>query len=751
MGKVKVKINKERRAQMFRMKLSKKKVLSAVMSLAVILCMMPSLAFADGTTASISTLVSRSGDDVTVTDAASGSTYTIASQTEMTNFIDYVNNGGNTNNVTFTVTPLADGAAYSVSSVIAPVAAANVTNASTNSPAIADSVAGFEGTFDGGGSTFDLSISTSLSATGMFGYVKSSGTVKNFTATGTVTVTGSKDAVGCIAGFNKGTLDKVINEATVTAVNAYNVGGVAGFNEGYILNSDNTGAVKGYSKVGGINGENAGTINSCSNTATVKGLNYSKNGVGGIAGRNGNNNTAVETGKIYNCWNSGEIRCRADGATSGGGKWVGGICGFENSLSTCVNCYNIGTLTAYNTKDNIAGKIEGTVVNCYGLANGNGEGSFLTGAEGYDGAVKRTAATMKTVSFLTELSVGTTDIWAQSGGYPYLTKSATTSDGDPSSATYSVSMASSPVRTVYQAGEKFDVSGMVVRVTYSNAALGTYDINTGFTVSNTSDLTTSDESVTVSCIFDNKTYSYEIPINVVTPASIYLNPSTGDDTKDGTTTDNAVKTLSKAMTLATANDAVGNTIYLMGTVDITSTPGTSSTQKNVVFKRASGFTGTMFNVNAGSNTVLMNNFAVNGNGTIFAVSSGTLHLRGSAYVKSSNGTAIDVTSSGNLKIERAFVSGRSNCISIAGSSNTFTLSDLGGTTLSGKVYLGTGAYITVGAKIPCDIEVEMETPASETYVARGSSGYTITETDLSKVSCSGHELSLSGNAIIIDD
>lgn len=688
MGKVKVKINKERRAQMFRMKLSKKKVLSAVMSLAVVLCMMPSLAFADGTTASISTLVSRSGDDVTVTDAASGSTYTIASQTEMTNFIDYVNNGGNTNNVTFTVTPLADGAAYSVSSVIAPVAAANVTNASTNSPAIADSVAGFEGTFDGGGSTFDLSISTSLSATGMFGYVKSSGTVKNFTATGTVTVTGSKDAVGCIAGFNKGTLDKVINEATVTAVNAYNVGGVAGFNEGYILNSDNTGAVKGYSKVGGINGENAGTINSCSNTATVKGLNYSKNGVGGIAGRNGNNNTAVETGKIYNCWNSGEIRCRADGATSGGGKWVGGICGFENSLSTCVNCYNIGTMVAYNTKDHIAGKIEGSVKNCYGRANETIEGvTYDSGAEGYDGAATRSATTMKSNSFLTEISVGASERWAwTSGQYPSLTKTAVKGDIDPSTATYSVSMASSPVRTVYQAGEKFDVSGMVVRVTYSNAALGTYDINTGFTVSNTSDLTTSDESVTVSCTFDNQTYSYEIPINVVTPASIYLNPSTGDDTKDGTTTDNAVKTLSRAMTLATANDAVGNTIYLMGTVDITSTPGTSSTQKNVVFKRASGFTGTMFNVNAGSNTVLMNNFAVNGNGTIFAVSSGTLHLRGSAYVKSSNGTAIDVTSSGNLKIERAFVGGSSNCISIAGSSNTFTLSDLGGTTLSGKVY-----------------------------------------------------------------
>ncbi len=744
----------------------RKKMLSIIAALAVALCMMPAMAFASSAAASVSDLVSRSGTNVTVTDASSGSTYTIASQTEMTDFIDYVNNGGNTENVTFTVTPLADGAAYSVTSVIAPVAASNVTSASTNSPAIADSVAGFEGTFDGGGSTFNLSISTSLSATGMFGYVKSSGTVKNFTITGTVTVTGSKDAVGGVAGFSKGTVDRITNKAEISAVSAYNVGGIVGFNEGFVLNSagrlenpndadtaaSTVGAVTGYSKVGGIVGENAGIINSCGNAGAVKGRNYSKNGVGGIAGRNGNNNAAVETGRIYNCWNSGDIRCRADGATSGGGKWVGGICGFENSLSTCVNCYNIGSLTAYNTVDNIAGKIEGTVVNCYGLIDSDGTSSY-TKAEGYDGAVKRTAATMKTKSFLNEISVGATERWAQplnseggAAGYPYPLRNAAKTDSNPSTVTYTLSMTSAPVKTVYQAGETFDVSGMVVTVSNSD---GTKGYLTDFTVGNTSSLTTADESVSVSCVYGGQTYTYSVSIDVVSPSAFYLNPSTGDDTRDGTSEANAVKTAAKAIELATADSAKGNTVYLMGTADLTATPGDASTQGNVVFKRGSGFTGTMFNVNAGSGTVLMNNFTVNESGTIFAVSSGTLHLRGSAYVKSSSGTAIDVASSGNLKIERALVSGSTNCISIAGSSNTFTLSDFGGTTLSGKVYLGTGAYITVGARIPCSIAVELETASDGLTFARSTSSYSLTEEDASKVNVAGYTVGCENNRLYI--
>lgn len=76
------------------------------------------------------------------------------------------------------------------------------------------------------------------------------------------------------------------------------------------------------------------------------------NGVGGIAGRNGNNNVATETGKIWNCYNNASIICTS-------GKWVGGICGFENSLSECYNCYNSGTFNM--TSGSVTGGINYSV------------------------------------------------------------------------------------------------------------------------------------------------------------------------------------------------------------------------------------------------------------------------------------------------------------------------------------------------------------------------------------------------------
>ena len=57
--------------------------------------------------------------------------------------------------------------------------------------------------------------------------------MKDFTLTGTVAVSGSKDAVGGVAGYNSGTIDNVTNNAAINAQNCYNVGGIAGFNNGY--------------------------------------------------------------------------------------------------------------------------------------------------------------------------------------------------------------------------------------------------------------------------------------------------------------------------------------------------------------------------------------------------------------------------------------------------------------------------------------------------------------------------------------
>lgn len=207
----------------------------------------------------------------------------------------------------------------------------------------------FSGTFDGGEKNISgLNVKTDLGYAGLFGNVN--GTLQNFTVEGTVTYYGSNgDYIGGVAGMlsEGGTISNVTSKVTVNAGSGWNVGGIVGFvgtplsdtsaENTVVTMCVNEGAVVGYNKVGGVVGENAGMISLCVNTAAVNGVNSSsKNGVGGIVGRNGNNAAAIETGTVINCCNTGEIN---SGMTSGV-KWSGGIAGFNNAKSSVINCYS---------------------------------------------------------------------------------------------------------------------------------------------------------------------------------------------------------------------------------------------------------------------------------------------------------------------------------------------------------------------------------------------------------------------------
>ena len=195
----------------------------------------------------------------------------------------------------------------------------------------------FRGIFDGNGKKITgLNVSHSGDFLGLFGY--NLGTIKNLTVSGCVTNTstskseehGDADFVGGVAGFNAGTMIDVDSNVVVDASGANNVGGIAGFNtsgkwvdsrdvgdeegikktiagaEGIIQRCGNAGFVAGRMKVGGIVGENAGTVEKCYNKGTVVNMKtFGGSGVGGIAGRNGNNNTAYEVGIISKCYNAG--------------------------------------------------------------------------------------------------------------------------------------------------------------------------------------------------------------------------------------------------------------------------------------------------------------------------------------------------------------------------------------------------------------------------------------------------------------
>ena len=148
----------------------------------------------------------------------------------------------------------------------------------------------YTGHFDGNNKVIKgLSSISRADYQGLFGYIGSGGEVKN---------------VGLEGGMIKG---------------ASFVGGVAGWNEGTIMNCYNGGEVRGAGTLGGMVGcNNGGTISSCYNTGAISAGPHT----GGLVGYNSG-------GTITNCYNTG--------AVSGNG-YVGGVAG-RNSGGEITNCY----------------------------------------------------------------------------------------------------------------------------------------------------------------------------------------------------------------------------------------------------------------------------------------------------------------------------------------------------------------------------------------------------------------------------
>ena len=310
----------------------------------------------------------------------------------------------------------------------------------TNWVSIGNATNQFKGTFNGNSKTINGITATGTEGyMGLFGY--NAGTIQNLNISQfcTFTSTTTGDYVGAVAAYNAGTIKGVTSAATVKADSAYNVGGIAGFNDGgkiqigssqdkavshgqgAIFGCSTSGAVTGGSKVGGIVGENAGAIRACSSSATVDGTNSSsKNGVGGIAGRNGNNYTAYEEPTIDSCYFTGTVGRASQ-------KWIGGIAGFNSEKSAITNCYMAGTLVTgggyYNA---IAGKQEGESLcsNNYALSTIISSGDSESNPSKAEVGIKKTADELKAAAMITSLNVNGT-VYAQdssaspvNNGYP---------------------------------------------------------------------------------------------------------------------------------------------------------------------------------------------------------------------------------------------------------------------------------------------------------------------------------------------
>lgn len=201
----------------------------------------------------------------------------------------------------------------------------------------------YKGVFDGQGYTIKrLKITGSTSNHyGLFGVV-GSGTVRNLTVEGTVTVTGSTNAsstygiagiVGAMNDGTTGTVENCVNKATISGTQ--NVGGIVGY-----ISSGYTAGKR--------------VIQNCANYGDIS---STGNDAGGIVG---NVSGAVT---IQNCYNHGTIS---------GGNWrAGGIVSFlSSSYGKVLNCYTIGKATAKkgDFAQVVGKKNSGTITNCYYLS-----------------------------------------------------------------------------------------------------------------------------------------------------------------------------------------------------------------------------------------------------------------------------------------------------------------------------------------------------------------------------------------------
>ncbi len=282
----------------------KKKLFSIIMTAFMIMCFIPSMAFAEGDVIRISTAadLAKIGVD---------SNYPLSGSYELANDI-------------------------TLSGEWTPIGAGT----RSGSGYTTDSTP-FTGTFNGKGHTISGLTITSLPtgknadyALGLFGIV-SGGTVKNLNLSNVnINVSGSDlagGAVGMVA--NEGTVDNVSVSGTVTANEAS--GGIVGrmLASGTISNCTNNATVSGTSKnVGGIVGAAYYTatgkemnISDCTNNGTITGTGVA---VGGIAG--------LSAANVKDCVNNGSV--------TGSSTSIGGIVGDQYHYGTIEGCVNTSTI-----------------------------------------------------------------------------------------------------------------------------------------------------------------------------------------------------------------------------------------------------------------------------------------------------------------------------------------------------------------------------------------------------------------------
>ena len=270
----------------------------------------------------------------------------------------------------------------------------------------------YSGTFDGNNKTINyLYINSSQSNQGLFGYIGTTGIVKDIKVSGDIKC---YDFSGGITSSNKGLIENCTFSGSINA---------------------ETGTI------GGIAFSNLGTITKCTNNAKITSTGLGEK-IGGIVGTN--------TKAVSECINNGEIVCE-------NGTNVGGISGITDGAAVTKNCYNTANVTGKTNVGGVVGQfLSGAIENCYNVGTVIGTTDFggavginpnsltiintyyldtaVTNGVTLDGVTAKTSDEMKSVDFVTALN-GTGKAFAkdeinQNKGYPILAYLAMTLEGD---------------------------------------------------------------------------------------------------------------------------------------------------------------------------------------------------------------------------------------------------------------------------------------------------------------------------------
>ena len=320
----------------------------------------------------------------------------------------------------------------------------------TNWTPIGSSSKPFNGIFEGNGKVI-YGLKASGSNVGLFGYVGSSGSVKNLRLNvGSVT---SSEYAGAVAAHNYGTIYNVGNNSvkvtsTVSSGTAYlYAGGITGENKGEIrycfnkasisakasVTSNNLTLLYGYA--GGIAAVNEKLIWNSVNYAWVGAQMTANDGMaasyaGGISGTN--------DGEIKHVSNHGEVVGQASARSTGsttdyGYAYAGGLVGMSNNGAKLWDALSTSKVKGSVSGDYYVGGAvavnSGTVGDCViydktVLANksavGKNNGSIGKKVEG------RTTAQMKVGSFAYDMNMlcgtktSSNGVWTINGGYAYV-------------------------------------------------------------------------------------------------------------------------------------------------------------------------------------------------------------------------------------------------------------------------------------------------------------------------------------------